>query len=62
MTFGVMAGERGERVAGSGNECIKNPMGCSPDVSSDVNKKFSVMYAMRQRRPTEGIEGTRMHQ
>jgi hypothetical protein len=62
MTFGVMARKKGETVAGSGNEYIKNPIECSPPVSWNINKKFSVLYAMRQRRLTEGIEGTRLHQ
>jgi hypothetical protein len=62
MIFGVMAGKRDETVAGSGNESIKNPIECSPPVSWDINKKFSLLYAMRQRRPTEGIKGTRLHQ
>jgi hypothetical protein len=62
MTFGVMAGKRGETVAGSGDECIRNPIECRPPISWDVNKKFSVLYAINQRRPTEGIEGTRLDQ
>jgi hypothetical protein len=59
MTFGVIAAKT---VASSGNECIGNPIECSPPVSWDVNKKFSVLYAMKQRRPTEEIEGTHLHQ
>jgi isoaspartyl peptidase/L-asparaginase-like protein (Ntn-hydrolase superfamily) len=62
MTFGVMAGKKGETVAASGNECIRNPIECSHPVSWNVNKKFSVLYAMKQRRQTEEIEGIRLHQ
>jgi hypothetical protein len=52
----------GETVAGSGNECIGNPIECSLSVSWDVNKKFSMLYAMRRKCPTEGIEEIRLHQ
>jgi hypothetical protein len=56
-----MAGQKGETVAGSGNEWIRNPIECNPPVSWDVNKKLPVLYAVGQRWPMEGIEGTRPH-
>jgi hypothetical protein len=62
MTFGVMAGKKGETVTGSGDECIRNPIECSPPLSWDVSKKFSVLCAMKQRQPTERIAGPRLYQ
>jgi hypothetical protein len=58
MTIGVMAGKRVETLAGSGNECIRNPTECNPPVSWDVNKTFHVLYAVSQRWLTEGIGGS----
>jgi hypothetical protein len=56
-----MAGNKGETVAGSGNECIRNPIECDPPFSWDVNKTFPLLYAVKQRWPTEGIEGIHLH-